>query len=364
MTRTTGATDAGSSAKTVAPPLGMLILALTGACNFRCSYCYAAAQPACKIPREALRWALDLGGASGEPFTVQFTGGEPLLALDRLLYAVEYIRARKYRATLQIQTNASLLTPEIAAYFAKERIGVGISLDGDVEANDAARVYPDGKGTATSIMRGLEMLRDAGLGAGLTCVVGRHNIATLETLVDMAYYAGNVRRIGFDLLRPQGRADAAAAVSAAEMQAALQRVLRRADELATLAGYRIRFAHAERVEQLAAGRTQVFTHCYALSRRALFVGPTGDCYSCASLSGYPEFRIGSYRDGRDEKAEQAVAARLERTMARCRECEYLERCGGGCYARWMGMEDAYAAECVLKQMFIYRYEEKKKGVGV
>lgn len=342
----------------------MLILALTGACNFRCTYCYAAAQPTQKIPRAALRWALDKAGADGEPFLVQFTGGEPLLAFERLVYAVDYIREKGYKATLQVQTNGSLVTPAIAQYLAKEKIGVGVSLDGGVTYNDAARVYPDGSGTAKDIMQGLRILAEAGIGVGVTCVVGSHNIHALESIVDMVYYAGNVHKLGFDLLRPQGRASAEDAVSEAEMREALTKVLARAEMLEKLTGRHLIFSHQQRVAQLAQQRIQVFSHCYALTHQALFVNAIGECYSCASLSGYPEFRIGSYLDDLDVNKEDAVAANLEKTMARCRACEYLPRCGGGCYARWVGMKNAYQPECVLKKMFIRLYEKKgKRGVS-
>ncbi len=340
----------------------MLILALTGACNFRCTYCYASAQTPVKIPRAALRWALDLAGASGNPFVVQFTGGEPLLAFERLVYAVNYIREKKYPATLQIQTNASLVTPTIAKYLAAEKIGVGVSLDGGVEANDAARQYPDRSGTATDIMRGLQILAQEGVAVGMTCVVGAHNIDSLQSVVDMAYYAGNVRKLGFDLLRPQGRAHSQSVVSEEEMATALRAVMQRADELERLTGQHLIFVHGQRVAQLESGRTEVFAHCYAMTHHALFVNPLGECYACASLSAYPQFRIGSYQEGLRQRAGQAASEEIRKAMERCYRCEFLDTCGGGCYARWAGGSTAHEAECRLKQMFIYRYEKQKGGL--
>ncbi len=340
----------------------MLILALTGACNFRCTYCYAAAQPPEKIPRAALRWAIDLAGMSGRPFVVQFTGGEPLLAFERLVYAVDYIREKKYPATIQIQTNASLVTPTIAKYFASEKIGVGVSLDGGASLNDAARQYPDGSGTAGDIIRGLQILAQEGIAVGLTCVVGMHNVGMLSSIVDMAYYAGNVRKLGFDLLRPQGRAQGETVVNETEMKDALHMVMQRADELERLTGRHLIFVHGQRVAQLESGRTEVFGHCYAMTHHALFVNPRGECYSCASLSAYPDYRIGSYQEGLHAQGIQSAAASIRESMERCYQCEFLKKCGGGCYARWVGGKTAHEAECRLKQMFIYRYKKKLGGV--
>ncbi len=338
----------------------MLILSLTGACNFSCTYCYAAAQPRQKIPRAALRWAINKAAADGSHFLVQFTGGEPLLAFERLVYAVDYIKEKNYSATLQIQTNGSLLTPAIADYFAENKIGVGISLDGSVACNDAARIYPDGSGTAKEIMKGLAVLRDAGIGVGLTCVVGQHNIRELESIVDMAYYAGNVYKLGFDLLRPQGRGTSSEMVTGDEMRMALKKVLERAEMLEKLTGRHLIFSHRQRVAQLAKGSIDIFAHCYALTYQSLFINAMGECYSCASLSDYPEFRLGSYMEDLNPNIEKKVSSRLCKEAERCRKCEYLERCGGGCYARWLGNEDAYIPECVIKKLFIEFYESKKQ----
>ena len=96
-----------------------VILALTGSCNFKCRYCYAANQALVKLPHAAIRWALDMAAANGKAVTVQLTGGEPLLAFDRLCYAVEYAAEKNYHIKWQIQTNASLITPDVAEYFAQ-----------------------------------------------------------------------------------------------------------------------------------------------------------------------------------------------------------------------------------------------------
>lgn len=343
-----------------------VILALTGACNFKCRYCYAANQALVKLPHAAIRWALDMAAANGKAVTVQLTGGEPLLAFDRLCYAVEYAAEKNYHIKWQIQTNASLITPAVAEYFAKHKIGIGVSLDGDVTRNNAARIYPDDTGTAHHIMRGLSILRDAGLGVGITCVVGRHNIRHLDSLIPMAYYAGNVFRIGFDILRPQGRASVSDTVTGDEMQAALVKVLQKADWFYRKTGKKITFSHSERIRLLIDGKLAPFGHCHALTNRALYVDPSGDCYACASLSGQPEFRLGSYKEEIQTECLQTVHERLEEMLEKCRECDCLKVCGGGCYARWVKSKQAQEAECVLKKIFIHREQKDiiHKGVVV
>ena len=63
----------------------VLILELTGQCNFACRYCYAAEKKPLSMPLAVAMQAVASVAASQEsqePFLVQFTGGEPLLAIN------------------------------------------------------------------------------------------------------------------------------------------------------------------------------------------------------------------------------------------------------------------------------------------
>ena len=66
-------------------PLRMMVLSLTGACNLACRYCYASEQDACTMSWYTARRAIDLAAEGGAPFILQFSGGEPLLALPLLV---------------------------------------------------------------------------------------------------------------------------------------------------------------------------------------------------------------------------------------------------------------------------------------
>lgn len=73
--------------------------------------------------------AVDLAAASGEPFILQFSGGEPLMAYDLMQKIIHYVRQRGIRAIMQVQTNASLLSRERVSYLRQAKVGIGISLE-------------------------------------------------------------------------------------------------------------------------------------------------------------------------------------------------------------------------------------------
>lgn len=335
-------------------PIRMLALSLTGRCDFACAYCYAARQAPQDMDARTARRAIDLAAQSGAPFILQFSGGEPLLAFETLREAALYARESGAPARMQVQTNASLLTEERAAFLLQNGVGIGVSLDGRPTVNDLLRRTADGSGATAAILAGAARLAAAGGAAGLTCVVTRENVEALDGVVELAYYLGNIRRVGFDLLRGQGRGAALAAPDADAVRRGVQAALCAAARLEKLTGRRLLFSQRERAAALRAGAGGCFGHCYAMNGEAAFVDAAGGIYACASLIGDEAFYLGDVWRGIDAARQEAVMARIAESMAFCRACPDFAACGGGCYARWLGSGAAgpYAPECALKRCFI------------
>lgn len=333
----------------------MLILGLTGQCNFHCAYCYAHEQPPQKMDFSIAAQAIDMAGADGSAFVLQFSGGEPLLAFDRLEKIAEYVHSKRLPALMQLQTNGSLLDREKAVFLRDAKVGIGISLDGRPDQNDALRRLPSGEGTSPLILRGAKTLAAAGVEIGVTCVVTADNVRHLAGIMEMAYYLGNVRKIGFDLLRAQGRGVGLKAAGASEVTEGLQQALAAARRLEQQTGKKVLFSHTERVESLAGKKAAGFAHCHAMNGEAAFVDAAGEVYVCASLSGFPEFRLGNIAAGVDPVKQQSISTLIRASMAFCPVCPSFSLCGGGCFARWYGAGlpgKPYLPECALKQVFI------------
>jgi uncharacterized protein len=341
----------------------MLVLSLTGRCNFACKYCYAQNHPQEMMSLDTALRAVDLAAAGGAPFVLQFSGGEPLLAFGLLQEIACYVRRRKIPAMMQVQTNASLLNRERACSLRRARVGVGISLDGWPEINDRLRRFPDGRGTSRRIGRGAAYLAAEGIAAGVTCVVTAENVRRLAGVVEMAYYLGNVRRIGFDLLRGQGRGRKLTPPSAEAVAAGLLDALQTAERLSRYTGRSMLISQLERVEKLARGRIgEGFGHCHAMNGEAAYVDALGRIYPCSSLVGEEDFRLGDVRKGIDQTRQEAAAESIRKSMAFCWECPDFTLCGGGCFTRWYGSGcggKAYEAECALKKACILWYRRHK-----
>jgi sulfatase maturation enzyme AslB (radical SAM superfamily) len=105
--------------------------------------------------RDALQWLLSSqAGAT----SVEFNGGEPLLAMPTLRRAVRFVEANRAPAAstaYAITTNGTLLTPEILDFLSMHRFSINISCDG-VEAAQRLR----GEGTFQVLDRLLDRIRE------------------------------------------------------------------------------------------------------------------------------------------------------------------------------------------------------------
>ncbi|MCP5101998.1 MAG: radical SAM protein [bacterium] len=153
--------------------LGQLILETTESCNLRCGYCiYNQFVPESRghgtrhMELSTAFAAIDylaVHGSHNEDIAVTFYGGEPLLRFSFIQSCVDYARKvnKGKKVRFSITTNATLITPEIAAYLAKEKFGVNVSIDGPQEIHDSYRVDTEGKGTFSRAIKGLKLLVDA-----------------------------------------------------------------------------------------------------------------------------------------------------------------------------------------------------------
>lgn len=342
--------------------LRMIVLSVTGQCNFACHYCYASDHPREEMTLATAKKALGLTGKSKEPFVLQFTGGEPLLAFDLMKHIIQHVRDTGIPAIMQVQTNASLFDKNKVTYLRKAKVGIGISLDGRPNINDQLRCLPTGEGACHAILQGVKELAMEKVETGITCVVSDTNVRQLKGIVEMAYYLGNVRRIGFDLLRSQGLGSKLMPPSVGDIEKGVYDALCLAEKFAKQTGKNIIFSQLEQVGKLEKGQRQGFAHCHAITGEAIFVDAQGNLYPCPSLVGNRDFFLGHVDTGLDLRRQQEVTQCCQESMAFCRSCSDFSLCGGGCFARWYGLgctDRAYEVECRFKKVFIKWYGTKK-----
>jgi len=159
-----------------APRAFHLLAKPTGAvCNLDCSYCFFLSKELL-YPGSRFRMAGDLletylrqlieAQAGAPEVVVAWQGGEPtMMGLDFFRRSVELADSMKQPGqaiSYTIQTNATLLDDDWAAFFKEHGFLVGVSIDGPRAIHDTYRVNKAGKGSFDQVMKGLAALRRHG----------------------------------------------------------------------------------------------------------------------------------------------------------------------------------------------------------
>lgn len=187
-----------------------LVVKYTRACNLRCSYCYAASE---KKEQDGmgndliLHMLAKMRDAYGDrEFCLALHGGEPTLKYKEMQSLVRAVYALSPQIKVCLQTNATLVTEEMARFFKKEQIGVGVSVDGFDESTNIHRRGPDGRNTWSQSLQGIGHLLAAGVLPGLLTVVTPANQYHLLEHFDF-YVRKGIRRFVFNPFFPAGRGE-------------------------------------------------------------------------------------------------------------------------------------------------------------
>ncbi|BAL87579.1 hypothetical protein AMIS_23590 [Actinoplanes missouriensis 431] len=177
-----------------AHPLSQFVLKVHGRCDLKCDHCYVyehadqswmtkaramsadvARAAARRIAEHAARWELPR-------VRVVVHGGEPLLlgpaGLDRLITEIRTPIEKVTRLSLTMQTNGVRFNPATGDVLKRHGVRVGVSLDGDREANDRHRRFANGAGSFDQVQAALALLRTPAyreLYAGLLCTIDIRN---------------------------------------------------------------------------------------------------------------------------------------------------------------------------------------------
>lgn len=155
-----------------------LILSVTDDCNLRCKYCiysdayHLTKDKSCKyMTEETAKRAIDyffelispqLRRNPRKKIGITFYGGEPLMNMKTIKYAVRYINQfYKENVYYMLTTNGLLLNDANIKFLAENEIGLAISIDGPQKEHDRLRVKIDGSGSFEQIANNIKKLSEA-----------------------------------------------------------------------------------------------------------------------------------------------------------------------------------------------------------
>lgn len=139
------------------------VIHVTKACNMNCLYCYEKDKTSTYTWKEIqdLCDNIILNNREGQPYSVEFLGGEPMLAFDHVKRVVEYFNENdpEHIRYYIITSNGTIVTQELIEFLKEHpEIMFSASIDGIPEANEQRIMKKDNSNSYDLIMYGIKKL--------------------------------------------------------------------------------------------------------------------------------------------------------------------------------------------------------------
>jgi SynChlorMet cassette radical SAM/SPASM protein ScmE len=327
-------------------------VSVTGRCNAKCTYCFYADEMERRpdLPTEAwLAFFDELGALAVRG--VCLSGGEVLTRPD--LWAL-IDRAIENRMRYSLLSNGTLVDADVVARLQERRTrldSIQVSIDGScAEIHDASR----GRGSFDKALRGLRLLKQAGLPVTSRVTINRHNADDLDRIAELLLDDVGLRSFGTNDAIEMGSCRQADSIRLPpELERAAMLALARLDRrypgrVIAMAGplARWRMFHAMERTRIAGGEPTPLmgrlTACGCIFDK-LAVNHDGTITPCNMLATMVMGRIGETPIRNIWRSHPHLRALRERRqipmddVAECKGCEWTAFCNGSCPAVQFGL---------------------------
>ena len=332
-------------------PLSLLVVQPTPFCNLDCDYCYLPDRGnRGRLAPELLDPILDRvleSPYAGPELTLLWHAGEPL-AMPRAFYdeATRRIEAALARhpdvpitITQSLQTNATVIDQAWCECLQRNRIQVGVSLDGPAFLHDRHRRTRTGLGSHAAAMRGIGWLQRHDIPFHVIAVLTEESLDHPDEIVSF-FLENGITEVGFNMEETEG-ANRVSSLDRPGLEGRYRAFLERVWQLNVATGGRFQLREFDLICSLAYAdvrleRTDMNNPFVILNvdHRGNF--STFDPEMLAvKTEEYGDFVLGNVLENSLESVVHPEKfQRMQRDMAagveRCRrECDYFGVCGGG-----------------------------------
>lgn len=343
--------------------LRYFIIDLTKRCNFDCIYCFRAFQENRCIDINTLNVILQYIKAyckshDLQQIGLQMWGGEPLLEMDKIRYVAKFFKSSDIKASIDIETNASLITDELAKEMYELGIQIGVSIDGPPNIQDQQRRLVSGLPSSSLVEKGIFHLQKYyGKNIGGIAIITKYNYRQISKMLDYFIYHIGLSHMKFNLVRDNSNAkEEKLALTKEETEVFLQELTECLDAFQSMGADFSEGNIATRAKNLLErnGTNYCLSHGCQGGRRIVSFDYKGDVYPC-EMTDFPEEKIGSVFEDTplDEQIQAAIEKNyffLPKKNEKCKECCWWYYCGGGCSSRnrYLGRNgEIDETECLL-----------------
>ncbi len=317
-----------------------IVKPVNGLCNLSCSYCYTSGLKEYvvrnRMSPEILKAVIDFFCQDQDDIEFIWHGGEPLLAGLEFYHEIVEIqhtqRQRGKKITNFLQTNATLITPEWVRFFAENDFLIGVSLDGPKEFHDQVRRYSTGKGSYNEVMKGIDLLRQAGIFNGIICCISTVNHKFPKEIFNF-FIEENIKKLKFARVKNIGHCSnvSSLAISPAKYTDFMIAIF---DLWLELDDSEVEIRDIQSVVNLILGGNK--RECIYMGQCDQFVTvySDGSIYSCDSFSKTDDLCFGSVFDKPTVVRSNSRLQTFQKLMGKrkefCCTCDWYFICQGGC----------------------------------
>jgi uncharacterized protein len=331
------------------PRIELLVIQPTPFCNIDCRYCYLPDRNSkAVVSSETLANLFSQVFASGwvgDRLSVVWHAGEPMILpigfYREAFCMIDRLKPAKLEVAHSFQTNGTLIDEAWCAFFADQRVGVGVSIDGPKRFHDRHRLTRSGRGTFDRTIAGIRLLREHQNPFHVISVLSAASMAAPREMFDF-YVEEGIEQVCFNVEESEGD-HVSEAFREAGVEVAYYRFLSEFWRLSAAAPGKITF-----IREIEHAIRQVIRPADVPFRNELvepFAITSMDWAGNISTfspellglkyGAYQDFLLGNInRDALVDLPHRPNFARMladiEAGVEMCRErCEYFSVCGGG-----------------------------------
>ncbi len=327
--------------------LSIMIKPASSACNMRCEYCFyhslaKSRKDECfgtmtqHTAENLIRQTLEFCDGGSIYFT--FQGGEPLIAgkdfFSQFVSTVNKYNTQDSKIYYGLQTNGTLIDSEWADFFAKNNFLLGLSLDGDENAN-RFRVDANMNNTFSKVKEAMDLLNKRGVDFNILVVATGHTADNIEDVYNYFKKLG-IKYLQFiPCLRPFGDKSVSPLYMNVDQYSSFLINLFKLYAKDYANGEYISIRQLDNYVRLFLGQNAEQCGMNGYCSRQFVVEGNGNVYPCDFYC-LDEWLLGNVNtDSFEQIASNPKAYKFMRDSLQvdkqCQECEYFRLCrGGGC----------------------------------